>query len=180
MKLAAVLSIMLLSSVCSGQAPRIADKNAPSKIMIASKEEPGQRIRVTGTVFDEEGKPIEGVSLYVYHTDAKGLYTPTDNDNRNPRLRGYMRTDGQGRYEFSTIRPGSYPNTRNPAHIHYVVTAAGYGEKFFEIVFEGDPFINDRIREDAKREDGAFSIRLLERDREGAFCVQDIKLRRIR
>ncbi len=178
MKLAVVLSIMLLSSVCSGQAPRIADKNAPSKIMIASKEEPGQRLRVTGTVFDEEGKPIEGVSIYVYHTDAKGLYTPTDNDNRNPRLRGYMRTDREGRYEFRTIKPGSYPNTRNPAHIHYVVTAPGYRERVFEIVFEGDPFINDRIRDDAKREDSAFSIRQLERGSDGALCVQDIKLRR--
>ncbi len=181
MKLAAVLSIMLLSSVCSGQAPRIADKDAPSKIIIPSKEEPGERIRVTGTVFDEEGKPIEGVSLYVYHTDANGLYTPTGNDNRNSRLRGYMRTDRQGRYEFSTIRPGSYPNTRNPAHIHYVVTATGYGEKVFEIVFEGDPFINDRIRADAKQEDGTFSIRRLERDREGVLhCAQDIKLRRLK
>lgn len=181
MKLAVVLSIMLLSSVCSGQAPHVADKNAPSKITIAAKEEPGERLTVTGTVYDAEGKPIEGVSVYVYHTDDKGHYTPNGNDNRNPRLRGYMRTDRQGRYEFSTIKPGSYPNSRNPAHIHYVVTAPGYREKIFEIVFEGDPFIDDRIRADAKKEESNFSIRPLERDREGVLrCAQDIKLRRER
>ncbi|HEY7547229.1 MAG TPA: hypothetical protein VID27_20210 [Blastocatellia bacterium] len=177
MKLPVVLSVMLLSSVCSGQAPQIADKNAPSRVTIAAKEEPGERIIVTGTVYDAEGKPLEGVSVYVYHTDANGYYTPGSNDNRNPRLRGYMRTDREGRYEFSTIRPGPYPNSRIPAHIHYVVTAPGYRERVFEIVFEGDPFIDDRIRADAKKEDSGFSIRPLERG-DTLRCVQDIKLKR--
>lgn len=178
MKFATVLLIGLSVVLCSAQAPQIADRNAPSSIIIASKEEPGERLIVTGTVFDEQGKPIEGVSVYVCHTDVGGYYTLGSNDNRNPRLRGYMRTDRQGRYEFSTIKPGSYPNSRNPAHIHYVVTASGYREKIFEIVFEGDPFIDDRIRADAKREDSGFSIRPLERN--GALCVQDIKLSRLR
>lgn len=105
-------------------------------------------------------------------------YSPA-NDNRNPRLRGYLRSDAQGRYEFSTIKPGPYPNNRIPAHIHYVVTAAGYSERVFEIVFEGDPNIDDNVRREAAKEWSGFSLRRLEKDNQGVWrCTQDVKLRR--
>ncbi|MEK6300768.1 MAG: protocatechuate 3,4-dioxygenase [Acidobacteriota bacterium] len=161
------------------QAPTTAGKDAPSKITIASKQEPGERLIVAGRVFRPDGvTPLAAASLYVYHTDVKGYYTPGANDNRNPRLRGYMRTDAQGRYEFSTIKPGSYPNSRVPAHIHYVVTAAGYSERIFEIVFEGDPFLDDKVRQQAANEWSGFSLRRLEKDGQGVWrCTQDIKLR---
>jgi protocatechuate 3,4-dioxygenase beta subunit len=164
----------------SAQVPTIAEKSAPSSIAMAAKQEPGERLIVAGRVFDSDGvTPVPAASLYVYHTDVKGYYTPGTNDNRNPRLRGYMRTDAQGRYEFSTIKPGSYPNNSVPAHIHYVVTAAGYNERVFEIVFEGDPFLNDRVRREAANEWSGFSLRRLEKDQQGVWrCTQDIKLRR--
>ena len=179
MKLISLLTICLLSCIVSSQAPQIADKDAPSKITIAAKDEPGERLIVTGQLFGPDGKtPLAGASVYVYHTDAKGLYTPDTNDNRNPRLRGYMRTDAQGRYEYSTIKPAPYPNNRIAAHIHYVVNAPGYMERIFEIVFEGDPNIDERMRADAAKEGGAVSIRMLTRDQQGVWRgTQDIKLR---
>src|SRR5215510_4960273 len=154
MKLLGLLMMCLLSYTVCAQAPQIAVMNAPSKITIAAKEEPGERLIVTGKVLGPDGKtPLAGASVYVYHTDAKGLYTPgANNDSRNPRLRGYMRTDAEGRYEYSTIKPAPYPNNRIPAHIHYVVNAPSHRERIFEIVFEGDPLIDDRIRSDAARE----------------------------
>ena len=58
------------------------------------------------------------------------------------------------------------------------MSAAGYREKIFEIVFEGDPLIDDRIRNDAKRDESAFSIRRLDREGDGTLrCSQDIKLK---
>jgi protocatechuate 3,4-dioxygenase beta subunit len=170
----------MLSFTVWAQAPQIAEKNAPSKITIAAKEEPGARLIVTGQVFGPDGKtPLAGASVYVYHTDAKGLYTPETNDNRNPRLRGYMRTDAQGRYEFSTIKPAPYPNNRIAAHIHYVVNAPGYQERVFEIVFEGDPKIDERIRSDAAKEGSGFSICALTRDQQDVWrCAQDVKMRK--
>ena len=164
----------------NAQAPTIAEKDAPSKITIAVKQEPGERLIVSGRVFRADGvTPVAAASVYVYHTDVKGYYTPEANDNRNPRLRGYMRTDAQGGYEFSTIKPGSYPNTSVPAHIHYVVRAEGYSERIFEIVFEGDPFLTDRVRTDAANEWSGFSLRRLTKDEKGVWrCTQDIKLRR--
>jgi protocatechuate 3,4-dioxygenase, beta subunit len=180
MNLLSLLTIYLLSFIGTAQAPRVADMNAPSKITIATKEEPGERLIVTGQLFGPDGKTqLAGASIYVYHTDAEGLYTPETNDNRNPRLRGYMRTDAQGRYEYNTIKPAPYPNNRIAAHIHYVVNAPGYLERIFEIVFEGDPNINERMRADAAKDGGAFSIRTLTRDQQGVWhCTQDIKMRK--
>lgn len=181
MKLISLLAIISLSLFTSAQAPQVAEKNAPSKITINSKDEPGERLIVSGKVFGPDGKtPLAGASVYVYHTDAKGLYTPgPNNDNRNPRLRGYMRTDAEGRYEYGTIKPAPYPGNRIPAHIHYVVNAPGYQERVFEILFEGDPLISDRTRSDAAKEGSAFSIRPLARDQQGVWrCAQDIKMQR--
>jgi protocatechuate 3,4-dioxygenase beta subunit len=45
--------------------------------------------------------------------------------NRDPRLTGLLRSDVAGRYSFRTIRPGSYPGTQVPQHIHYEVAAPG-------------------------------------------------------
>jgi protocatechuate 3,4-dioxygenase beta subunit len=180
MKLIELFIIALLLNCYPMQAPHLAEKTAPSKIIIAAKSEPGERLLVSGKITDAAGKPLAGVSVYVYHTDNRGYYSSEVNDdNRNPRLRGYMRTDAQGRYEFATIKPAHYPNNQIPAHIHYVVTAEGFRERIFEIVFTGDEFINDRIRAEAAKDDSGFSIRPLERDSQGVLhCTQDIKLKR--
>jgi protocatechuate 3,4-dioxygenase beta subunit len=181
MKLIGLLLMSMLAFTVCAQAPQVAEKNASSKITIAAKDEPGERLIVTGQVFAADGKtPLAQASVYVFHTDTKGLYTPETNDNRNPRLRGYMRTDAQGRYEYSTIKPAPYPNNRIAAHIHYVVNAPGYQERIFEIVFEGDPNIDERMRADAAREGSGFSIRSLTRDQQGVWrCAQDVKMRKL-
>ena len=96
--------------------------------------------------------PIAGASVYVYQTDARGYYRPDDAmGNRDPRLRALLRSDARGRYSYRTIRPGSYPGTRVPKHIHYEVTAAGHGTRIFEIVFEDDPFVGAEVRASAAR-----------------------------
>jgi protocatechuate 3,4-dioxygenase, beta subunit len=182
MKLMSCLMLLVsLSLAVCAQAPTVAEKSAPSKITITAKDEPGERLIVTGQVFSPDGKtPLAGASVYVFHTDAKGLYTPgPENDNRNPRLRGYMRTDAQGRYEYSTIKPAPYPGDGPPAHIHYHVNAPGYQERIFEIVFEGDPKLNANIRAEAAKEGSAFSLRPLTRDQQGVWrCTQDVSLRK--
>src|SRR5882762_3346279 len=68
-----------------------APEDAPSRVVIADKDEPGERLVVTGRTLDGE-KPVAGVSLSVFHTDAKGRYATDTDDNRvgeyNPRLHG--------------------------------------------------------------------------------------------
>ena len=92
--------------------PRAA--NVPAKVTIVSDKEPGEPLIVSGTIYAPDGKqPLEGITLYVYQTDAKGVYSTSGGggDNRNTRIHGVMRTGADGRYEFRTIRPASYPGT---------------------------------------------------------------------
>ena len=180
MKITMALIIASLMSFVAIQAPRVAETTAPSRTTITSKDEPGEKLVVSGVVFAPDGKtPIKGASVYVYHTDAKGVYTPgPNNDNRNSRLRGYMRTDTSGKYEYTTIKPAPYPEGQVAAHIHYVVTAPGYQERVFEILFEGDPLISARTRADAQQPYSGFSIRPLAKDQSMWRITQDVVMQK--
>ena len=56
-------------------------------------------------------------------------------------------TDAQGRFEFRTIRPGSYPEGGVPAHIHLIFTTTCCGRQASEMVFEDDPLITKAFRD---------------------------------
>jgi len=92
--------------------------------------------------------PVAGVSLFVFHTDAKGRYSNDTADNRvgeyNPRLRGLLRTDKEGRYRYETTRPGSYDN--GAAHVHYIVNAHGYEPLLLELQFQDDPIVVAQLK----------------------------------
>jgi LytS/YehU family sensor histidine kinase len=73
--------------------------------------------------------PAAGVVLYVYHTNPQGIYPKKGNETgwgkRHGYLRGWLKTNSRGEYKFLTSRPGSYPQSSNPAHIHIFVKEAG-------------------------------------------------------
>ena len=70
-----------------------------SQARIAPADEPGEPLVISGQVFDADGlHAVPNIVVYAYHTDIKGLYTPSG-AARPPRLRGWARTDGEGRYE---------------------------------------------------------------------------------
>lgn len=118
------------------------------KTQITGDQEPGEPMIISGTIFGLDGKtPLETATLSVYHTDAAGNYSPNSaigGDNRTTRIRGKMLTGADGRYEFRSIRPASYPNSTISAHVHAYVMAPGIKEYWIDnFVFEGDPFISE-------------------------------------
>jgi hypothetical protein len=126
-RLAMVVAAVSLSAAVSTafQSAREAPAGAPSSGRVAPQGEPGQPLSVSGVVVGPDGAPIAGASLYIYQTDREGYYGARPaNDNRNPRLKLYLRSDARGAWSFETIKPGSYPDSRVPAHIHFEVTAA--------------------------------------------------------
>ena len=151
-----IVAVLTLASVsAAAQSVHEAPASAPSSGRITPSGEPGQALSVSGVVVGADGSPIADASLYIYQTDHEGYYSVKPaSDNRNPRLKLFLRSDARGAWSFETIKPGSYPSSRVPAHIHFEVSAPGRAPKIFEIVFEGDPFVTPEMRRDA-----AFSVK---------------------
>jgi protocatechuate 3,4-dioxygenase beta subunit len=125
--------------------PAQASPRLPSRIQIADRSEPGQRLILSGRALGSDGRPLAGVEIYAYHTGADGLYrrdryTP-EWPSKPPRLEGTLRTAADGSYEIDTIKPAAYPSRNNPAHIHFKLRASGFPEQGETIWFEGDPLL---------------------------------------
>lgn len=141
---------------------------------IADESEPGEPMEIGGRVYRSDGTtPAPGVILYVYHTDAKGYYSPasgaTGLARRHGHLRGWMRTGASGEYLFRTIRPAPYPQRSIPAHVHPIVKEPHLVEYYLdEYRFEGDPLLTADERARAENRGGSGIIRL-ERNRDGVW-----------
>ena len=102
---------------------------------------------IEGTVRDESGDPVEGVIVYAYHTNDRGMYPPIDSlsgswAGRHGQLRSWVRSDSDGRYRFETIRPGSYPNGDAAAHVHMHIIEPGRCTYYLtSIHFTDDPLV---------------------------------------
>jgi len=163
-----------------------APPNPPSRIVIPPKGEPGEPLVISGTVYKEDGKtPAAGILIYVYHTNAAGIYAKGTPDTGRPQwrhgyLRGWMRTGEDGRYEFRTIKPGGYPGRPDPAHIHFTVSGTNYPEYPGGFLFADDSRVTPevRARNDAQKAPGA--ILTLRLDERGVLHgTHDIKLKRL-
>lgn len=144
------------------------------RIVITSQEEPGEPMRVTGALYASDRKtPVPGVEIYVYHTDAEGYYRKGSTSSSNPRLKGVMITNAEGRYEYRTIKPAPYPGGNIPAHVHYVITAKGKDKQYAELQFEGDRWLRDRgqLTEEQRRDTFA-DVRPLMKDEHGVWQVR--------
>ena len=158
--------------------------NPSWKTKMVADSEPGEPLLLSGTIFQPDGvTPAKGITLYVYHTDARGHYTneAANRQQQKPRLRGWMRTGEDGRYEFRTIRPGSYPGTTAPQHIHTTLSGPGYPEYWIDsYLFEDDPYVSAEHRSKLSGRGGFQSIIALKRDEQGVLKgVRDIKLQHI-
>ena len=115
------------------------------------------KLKITGTIYKADAKtPAENVVLYIHHTNAEGVY-PTKGDEegwakRHGYLRGWIKTGKDGRFTFYTQVPGSYPDRRNPAHIHpFILEPNGKYYYLSAYFFEGDPLLTDDYQEDPPR-----------------------------
>jgi protocatechuate 3,4-dioxygenase beta subunit len=115
---------------------------------IAPESEPGTPLVIHGTAFADDGRtPLGDVIVFAYHTDKQGLYDAPGAPAHSWRLRGWARTDASGRFEFRTIRPGSYPSGRIPAHVHFTLFTSNARYHAGELQFADDPFLPADRRE---------------------------------
>lgn len=112
----------------------------------------GERITVTGRILDRAGRPVRGQLVEIWQANAAGRYAHQGDQHPaplDPNFTGVGRTltDDEGRYHFTTIRPGAYPwrNHRNawrPAHIHFSVFGTAFTQRLVtQMYFPGDPLL---------------------------------------
>jgi protocatechuate 3,4-dioxygenase beta subunit len=87
----------------------------------------GERIVVTGRVLDESGRPVPNTLVEIWQANAAGRYIHLRDQHPaplDPNFTGAGRalSDAEGRYRFTTVKPGAYPwrnhpNAWRPAHI---------------------------------------------------------------
>ena len=134
-------------------------EGAPDKPLGANIAEgvEGEPTYFSGRVRAPDGMPIAGATLDLWSTDGEGLYDVQRTGNEGMRARGKIKTDGDGRYRFWTIKPVSYPipsdgpvgkmllrmgrHPYRPAHTHMIVSAPGYETVTTHVFVESDPYL---------------------------------------
>ncbi len=128
-----------------------------SKASLVLPDEPGTRLTVLGRVVDAEGKPASNALVYAYQTSSKGWYAAEaphvsgdSGDVKHARLFAYVRCASDGSFELATVRPGGYPRSTLPQHIHLAIDADD-GRLGTEMVFEDDPRLTGQALEGARK-----------------------------
>lgn len=135
-------------------APRL----ALGSTIVADDAAPGERILVEGRVTDLSGIPVGAADIDVWQTSAEGKYDIQLSEDGALDYRGRFVCDAEGRYFFRTVIPVGYPvpndgpvgamllalgrHPNRPAHIHFRIRAAGYGELVTALYLGSDPYID--------------------------------------
>ncbi len=133
---------------------------APARAMgeHIGRPEDGSPTLVRGRVTDVAGRPLDGATLDVWQSNDSGLYDTQDPGQPSFNLRGVFVTGPDGRFEFRTARPASYPiPTDGPvggllratgrshwraAHIHAIVSAPGRRPVTTHIFDADNPYLD--------------------------------------
>ena len=152
-------------------------------------------IRLLGSIVDGEGNPVDDALVEIWQANAAGRYAhPADTREDLPLEDGFTgfgrcATDAEGRFEFTTVKPGPVPGPDDrpqAPHIDVSVFARGLLNRLVTRIYfpdeadanADDPvlsLIDDQAEREtliAKPQDGAlrFDIRL-QGDGETAFFV---------
>lgn len=154
----------------------------PAVVRLAPDHEPGERLRLTGRVTDAQGTPRRGVVVYAHQTNQRGVYPgeggkSNDGIRQHGRLRAWAASDAEGRYTFLTIRPGSYPRTTMPQHIHLYVIEPGCALYYIDdVLFRDDPHLTASAARKADKGRGGSGIVTPVRTADGWLARRDIVL----
>lgn len=110
----------------------------------------GQVVHVAGRVLNQRGDPVAAARVELWQANALGRYNHPSDRNPAPLDPGFQGngvqvTDRDGRFRFTTIKPGPYPvdkvRIRSP-HLHFEVTGRT-DRRVTQMFFAGEP-LNDQ------------------------------------
>jgi protocatechuate 3,4-dioxygenase alpha subunit len=81
---------------------------------LAGADVHGERIEITGRVLDADGNTVPDAVLELWQANSHGKYAHPEDGQNKPMDSGFsgfgrIATDDQGRFRFTTIRPGQVP-----------------------------------------------------------------------
>jgi protocatechuate 3,4-dioxygenase alpha subunit len=130
---------------------------------LAAPDVSGERVTIEGHVLDGDGKPVPDAILEIWQANSYGKYAHPEDDQDKPvetNFTGYGRipTNDEGKFRFTTIKPGQLPDPDGKLqapHIVVSVFARGLLRRLVtRIYFPDDP-----------AHDTDFALRLVEPSR---------------
>jgi protocatechuate 3,4-dioxygenase beta subunit len=127
--------------------------NDLTRIAGAAAAASGKVIEIGGRVVDTGGRPLAGVRIEIWQTDANGRYIHSQDNSpqaRDPNFQGFGATvaAADGGWRFRTVVPLAYAS--RPAHIHArVVAPSGRVLLVTQLYFPGavdEPGLPARLR----------------------------------
>jgi protocatechuate 3,4-dioxygenase alpha subunit len=145
----------------------------------------GQRVVIEGQVLDGDGAPVPDALLELWQANAAGRYDHPDDTQSDkpldPNFLGYGRvaSDAQGRFKFTTIKPGPVPgrgNALQAPHIGVAFFARGLLRQLYTRIYFADEPGNASDPLLAAIEDESVRNTLIARRGEGGVYRFDIIL----
>ncbi|TDE28147.1 6-chlorohydroxyquinol-1,2-dioxygenase [Actinomadura sp. 6K520] len=119
----------------------------------------GEPCVVSGRVLNTDGTPLPNAEVDVWQCNEQGFYDVQQPDVQPPgNGRGLFHTDAEGRFRFRTVVPSHYPlptggpvgrllqaterHPYRPAHIHFIVQAAGHSPLTTHVFVAGSPYLD--------------------------------------
>lgn len=119
----------------------------------------GSPLEIDVTVRDQDGRPLDGAQVDLWHTSAEGYYDSQIGDGAAHFMRGRFVTGPDGRVHCHTICPASYPvphdgpvgrvlagmgrGPMRPTHVHFWIKKPGYRDLITHIFKDGDPYLQE-------------------------------------
>ncbi|WP_410670037.1 dioxygenase [Amycolatopsis sp. cmx-4-68] len=129
---------------------------------------PGTPLYITGSVRGLDGSPVAGAILDVWQADEEGAYESQIPGIDEARLRAKYATRADGSYCLRTIAPKGYSIPMDgpvgaligatdishfrPAHVHFLVNAAGYEPLITHLFQEGAQYLDSDVVFGTKQE----------------------------
>jgi protocatechuate 3,4-dioxygenase alpha subunit len=88
----------------------------------------GERVTIEGRVLDGDGIPVPDAILEIWQANSHGKYAHPDDQQDKPvdaNFKGYGRipTDDQGKFRFTTIKPGQVPDLDGKLQAPHIVVS---------------------------------------------------------
>jgi catechol 1,2-dioxygenase len=144
---------------------------------------PGPALAFKGFVQDENGNPVAGAEVDVWHSSTVGLYENQDPAQADMNLRGKFVSAADGSFAFRSVKPAGYPvpvdgptgallraqqrHNMRPAHLHFLIYKPGFKTIASQVYDPEDPHLQTDsqfgvtkalIGNYAKRDDGSYAL----------------------